>query len=94
MFPGLSAQGEADEKTERFCDPHADGLFSVFYDDHLSRLDLADKFGPDQVEHAGFGSDNPGGAHLAQNERAEPEGIAHRDHAAFRLPFGIVVGSK
>ena len=49
-------------------------------DHHLARLDVADEAGADDVERAGFGSEDPGAVEIAEHQRADAERVAAADH--------------
>ena len=53
-------------------------------DDNLAWLDVADKFGVDQVERAGFAGKDVGIAEFAYAEGAETEGVARANQFLFR----------
>ena len=47
-------------------------------------LDLANEFGVDEIERAGFGSEDVSAIEFAEDERAETERIAHADRIRVR----------
>ena len=53
-------------------------------DDDLSRCDVADELGADDVESTGLRRENPGVAEPAENQRAHPERVAHSDDFVLR----------
>src|SRR6185436_11640641 len=58
----------------------ADAAHAILVDDHdLAWLDIAEKFGMNQIEGAGLARQHPGVAHLADRERAKPVRIADTD---------------
>lgn len=62
-----------------------EGSKPVFVDDHnFARADVANEFGFDEVERAGFAGEDPAaGGHSAQAERAEPVRISDADQFSF-----------
>ena len=53
-------------------------------DDDFAGLDVADKFGVDQIERAGFAGEHPGITDFANAKRPETVRIAHADQFLLR----------
>ena len=49
-------------------------------DDHLAGLQVAHETRADDVERAGFGSQDPGAVEIAEHQRPDAERIAAADH--------------
>ncbi len=52
--------------------------------DHLAVLDVADEFGPDDVERAGFRGEDRAAVEVAKDQRTNPERIASADQLLVR----------